>query len=106
MVAVILLKAVVALILLEAVVALFLLESRGGCNHVKSRGSFNPLRIHGSSCSMAIVALFLLICHSGSFSLKQSWWLYNSLMTITLLKAVVALFLFNGYSSYIPVKLA
>jgi hypothetical protein len=55
---------------------------------------------------MAIVALFLFICHSGSFSLKQSWWLYNSLMTITLLKAVVALFLFNGYSSYIPVKLA
>ncbi len=59
MVAVILLKAVVALILLEAVVALFLLEIRGGCNHVKSRGIFNPLRIHGSSCSMAIVALFL-----------------------------------------------
>ena len=81
MVAVILLKAMVALILLEAVVV--------------------------SSCSMAIVVLFLFIGHTGSFSIKQPWRLcycFIAMMAITLLEDVVALFLFNGHSDFIPVE--
>ncbi len=78
MVAVILLKAVVALILLAVVV---------------------------SSYSMAIVALFLFIGHTGSFPIKQPWRLcycFIAVKAITLLEDVVALFLFNGDS--LPVK--
>jgi len=61
------------------VLAFFLLNSRGGCNPVKSRGGCNPLRSRGGS---------LPVKSRGGCSL---------------LEVVVAFFLFNGYSNFIPV---